>query len=117
MSRTIRGEGLAGGAGVSSKTSGMTSKQIKNIAEKTIKSSAATIKQASKKQSSKLTAKEREYQKDKISRKEMKQMDTFYNRANKEELKKGKPGLSALSSKSQSKALKPKVPVKRIGKK
>ena len=105
MASASRIEGIAGGGrGVSGVTRG-------------IKSSPEVLKKASKKESVKLTAKEREYQKDKVSRKEMKQMDTFYNRANKEELKKGKPGLSALSSKSQNKALTPKVPVKKIGKK
>jgi len=102
MASASRIEGIAGGSGRG--VSGMT---------RGIKSSPKVLKEASKKESAKLTAKEREYQKDKVSRKEMKQIDTFYNKANKEELRKGKKGLSGVSSKSQSKALTPKVPVKK----
>ena len=67
------------------------------------------------KSSSKMTAKERGFAKDKASRKEMKQQDTFYSKVAKEDLKSGKIGISkSVLSKSQSPS-KPKVPVKPRG--
>ena len=80
------------------------------------KSSKATIKAASAKKTTKATAKERGFAKDKTSRKEMKQQDVFYNKAGKEDLKEGKvTGVSKANvSKSQSKS-KIKVPVKPRG--
>jgi len=66
---------------------------------------------------SKSTAKERGFAKDKASRKEMKEQDVFYAKIAKEDLKSGKIGISkSVLSKSQSPS-KPKVPVKKVGKK
>ena len=79
------------------------------------KSSKETIKTASTKKTTKATAKEREFEKDKASRKEMKQQDTFYAKVAKKDLKSGKIGISkSVLSNSQSPS-KPKVPVKPRG--
>ena len=71
-----------------------------------------------KKTSSRATAKERGFAKDKASRKEMKQQDVFYNKVGKADLKKGTRSGAAIANtpKSQSKALTPKVPVKKKAK-
>ena len=79
------------------------------------KSSKETIKAASVKKATKATAKERGFAKDKASRKEMKQQDTFYGKVAKKDLKSGEIGISkSVLSKSQSPS-KPKVPVKPRG--
>jgi hypothetical protein len=64
------------------------------------------------KKRTKATAKERGFAKDKASRKEMKQQDTFYSKIAKKDLKSGEIGISkSVLSNSQSLS-KPKVPVK-----
>ena len=79
------------------------------------KSSKKTLKSAAVKKSVKATAKERGFAKDKASRKEMKQQDTFYGKVAKKDLKSGEIGISkSVLSKSQSPS-KPKVPVKPRG--
>lgn len=80
------------------------------------KSSKATIKAASVKKSSRMTAKERGFEKDKASRKEMKKQDIFYNRAGKADLKEGYRSGAAIANtpKSQNPS-QPKVPVKPKG--
>ena len=79
------------------------------------KSNKETLKSASTKKSVKATAKERGFAKDKASRKEMKQQDTFYGKVAKKDLKSGEIGISkSVLSKSQSPS-KPKVPVKPRG--
>lgn len=80
------------------------------------KSSPETIKSAATKKTTKRTAKERGFEKDKASRKEMKKQDVFYNRAGKADLKEGyrSGAASANTPKSQSPS-KPKVPVKPRG--
>jgi hypothetical protein len=68
-----------------------------------------------KKTSSKMTAQERGFSKDKASRKSMKQQDVYFNKLGKQDLKSGKSTdvAKANTPKSNSKALKPKVPVKK----
>jgi hypothetical protein len=63
----------------------------------------------------KITAEARGFSKTKSGRKEMKQQDSFYNQLGKSQLKSGKStGVAkANTSKSNSKALTPKVPVKK----
>ena len=65
----------------------------------------------------KRTAAERGFAKDKASRKEMKKQDIFYGKVAKEDLKSGETGISkSVLSKSRS-VSKPKVSVKKVGKK
>lgn len=82
---------------------------------KIAKSSIKIIKNA-KKTTTKITAKERGFKKDKVSRKEMKQQDVGYGKIFKQDLKSGQIG-AAYSTVSKSRSVsKPKVPVKRRGK-
>jgi len=76
------------------------------------------VKKVIKKNNSKsITAAERGFAKNKTARKEMKQQDVVYSKAFKKDLKSGKVGAAySTVSKSQSKALTPKVPVKKKGK-
>jgi hypothetical protein len=82
---------------------------------KVLKSSMKVI-NAAKKTTTKKTAKERGFKKDKASRKEMKQQDVGYGKIFKQDLKSGQVGAAySTVSKSRS-ASKPKVPVKRRAK-
>ena len=65
-----------------------------------------------------MTAEKRGFSKDKASRKEMKQQDVFFNKLGKQDLKSGKStGVAkANTPRSNSRALTPKVPVKKRGK-
>lgn len=67
----------------------------------------------------KITAESRGFNKTKSGRKEMKQQDSYYNQMGKAQLKSGKSSdvSKANTPKSNSKALTPKVPVKKVGKK
>ena len=79
------------------------------------KSSPKTIKAAVKK-TVKRTAKERGFEKDKASRKEMKQQDVFYNKAGKADLKEGyRSGAASANTPKSKSPSKPKVPVKPRG--
>ena len=79
------------------------------------KSNKETLKSASTKKTVKASAKDRGFAKDKASRKEMKQQDTFYSKVAKKDLKSGEIGISkSVLSNSQSPS-KPKVPVKPRG--
>lgn len=72
----------------------------------------------SKKTSSKMTAEKRGFLKDKASRKEMKQQDVYFNKMGKQDLKSGRSSdvAKANTPRSNSRALTPKVPVKKKGK-
>ena len=81
---------------------------------KVLKSSMKVIK-AAKKTTTKKTAKERGFAKDKASRKEMKQQDVGYGKIFKQDLKSGQVG-AAYSTVSKSRSVsKPKVPTKKRG--
>lgn len=71
-----------------------------------------------KKTSSRMTAEKRGFLKDKASRKEMKTQDVYFNKLGKEDLRSGKSSdvAKANTPRSNSRALKPKVPVKKKGK-
>jgi hypothetical protein len=89
-------------------------KVVKEVAKK---SSKKVIKAATKKNTGKMNAVKRGFEKDKASRKEMKQQDIFYNKAGKADLKEGQVTGASKANVSVSRSVsKPKVPIKKRGK-